>query len=925
MNKYFLTSILTMVMFLMTTQAQAQSCQACFITSVDTTNPSVINLDASCSQAPSGIVDYEWSVDGVPYVTLPFPMMQIPFATNGAHLITLQISGGGCADTVSQSVTISPACNASFYANPISSNVYFSNVSNSSQNTYTWSFGDGTTGTGANPTHIYATNGIYAVQCTTYNANTNPPCFDVAYQSITVGGFNPTSCQACFTTYVDTANPQIVYVDASCSQSPAGVFNYAWSVDGQPYVTLPFPSTQIPLPTNGSHLISLLISNAGCSDTVSQIVNGSIGCDATFYPNTFGGNAYFTNVTYANQATYTWDFGDGTFGNNANPTHFYSALGTYTVCCTMTDATTNPACTNTFCQTINITNPSPTGCQAILYNYVDPTGFYYLDASTSNYDPSNFSMQFYVNGVLVSSGQIDFYTSTFTQAGTYFTSLIITDSMGNPCDSTFQVLYYNPTTNPTCYACVNVYSNATLDSLYIDATCSNIPQGGTIEWVVNGVPLLSNAVNQLIGFATTGNQTIELFVKDSSGNICDSTYQSGWTQGPPCTSCLSVTQVGGSTSDYIFDAACTSGVSFGYYFMIDNNYVATSPTPQFNYSFTQSGTYNVCVMSFDSSGFQACTQACQTVVVNTPTVTQFTLSGIIYKYDLNNFVPTPTTASEAKVYLIKLGTGGTLTAIDSTFTNAFGQYTFNNMPIDDYRVKAALMPSSADYSFNVPTYYQSGAMWYDAQVVTLFGNSYGRDIVLNPGFNTGGNGFIGGNVFAGANKPARGGVEEVTLILMDMTSNKPAAYTKPDANGDYAFTNITNGSYKIFGEILNRASVPDPIVVSSVQNTYTNKNFMYNDFVIKPTTNNAPQSTKDVAKQSNIKMFPNPATNHFTIVNTDESRTIRVFDVVGKLLISFDMKANAQKVIDVRNWTKGIYVIQEEANGSVKSNRMLIQ
>jgi gliding motility-associated-like protein len=41
----------------------------------------------------------------------------------------------------------------------------------------------------------------------------------------------------------------------------------------------------------------------------------------------------FSNASF-NAVTYLWDFGDGTFGSEKNPSHLYNQTGTYTVCLT---------------------------------------------------------------------------------------------------------------------------------------------------------------------------------------------------------------------------------------------------------------------------------------------------------------------------------------------------------------------------------------------------------------------------------------------------------------------------------------------------------------------------------------------------------------------------------------------------------------
>lgn len=729
-------------------------------------------------------------------------------------------------------------------------------------------------------------------------------------------------CQSCFVATIDPQSPYNVNVDASCS-TPS-VYNYEWIVDGQSYISFPLPYMQIPFYTFGNHTITLVVYDAGCVDSSTQILTLAPNCQAAFSYTVASNLVYFSNSFSSPYSVYTYDFGDGTTGIGASPYHNYPTPGTYMVTCITNDSINN--CTDTSSSVVTVTG-NPTTCQANLLVYTDPiSGFLYAYATSSVYDQFSTFFNFYLNGVLQTTTQTAYYSGFLPSAGTYTVTVVLTDIFGNnPCDTATQVINYLGPNNGGCYACFSSWNNMTGDSIYVDASCAYLPTGGSMEWVINGIPSSNNSSSQLLGFPTLGYQTIGLFIKDSSGNVCDSNYQYFYTYVivPPCNSCLVISQVGGSTSDYIFDATCANSNASFYYFSVNNNYIASSLNPVFNYSFTQSGTYDICVQSSDSFG-TVCNQVCQTIVVNTPTVTNFTLAGTIFKYDNNTFAQVPTTANEAKVYLIKLGTGGILNAIDSTTTNAFGQYAFTNKPIDDYRIKAALEVTSPDYSFNVPTYYQSGNMWFDAQVITLFGNSYNRDFVFNFGYNTGGNGFIGGNVYAGANKPTRtASATEVTLILMDVSTNKPAAYTKPDINGNYSFLNIADGTYKIYGELLNRASIPENIVIGATTQTHTNKNFVFTDNVIQPTS--APASVDNVSLKSDLVMFPNPATNEFTIINTNDACTLKIMDMVGKVMTSFELKSNERKSINVTQWTKGIYVVQEESKGTVKSNKIVVQ
>lgn len=50
-----------------------------------------------------------------------------------------------------------------------------------------------------------------------------------------------------------------------------------------------------------------------------------------------GGTVVFTAACSENAENYFWDFGDGTFSKNYNPTHQYNSVGTYTVTLQVTD------------------------------------------------------------------------------------------------------------------------------------------------------------------------------------------------------------------------------------------------------------------------------------------------------------------------------------------------------------------------------------------------------------------------------------------------------------------------------------------------------------------------------------------------------------------------------------------------------------
>lgn len=120
--------------------------------------------------------NYYWTFDdGVPATYNQLTPPQIIWSTPGTKDITLHISELGCDSTFRYQYTIYPDPLAGFSAvdnfgcQPIT--VSFQNNSSNLENpTYLWDFGDGTTDTQTNPTHVYEIPGIYDITLTVTNS-----------------------------------------------------------------------------------------------------------------------------------------------------------------------------------------------------------------------------------------------------------------------------------------------------------------------------------------------------------------------------------------------------------------------------------------------------------------------------------------------------------------------------------------------------------------------------------------------------------------------------------------------------------------------------------------------------------------------------------------------------------------------------------
>lgn len=205
---------------------------------------------------------------------------------------------------------------------------------------YLWDFGDSTTSTNQNPSHIYNRPGIYTVSLIALNSL---GCADtlVKHQYVYVLGsitnFTPSAYSGC--------NPfNVTFTDLS-----QGAIDWTWSF-GDGYSTTQ-PSPVHLYQDTGSYTVALVTHDtAGCASyyelpqeifvhptpVASFMTNDSAGCQPY--------QVTFSNTSLSSDSSY-WDFGDGATSTSRDPVHTYTTPGIYPVYL----VTTNQfGCTDTF-------------------------------------------------------------------------------------------------------------------------------------------------------------------------------------------------------------------------------------------------------------------------------------------------------------------------------------------------------------------------------------------------------------------------------------------------------------------------------------------------------------------------------------------------------------------------------------------------
>jgi PKD repeat protein len=231
---------------------------------------------------------------------------------------------------------------------------------------YSWTFGDGGSGSGAIASHTYIAQQSYSVTLTVTNdrgvsASTT--------QTLTVGGPTVATTAGFNMSPSPAAVNQPVVFDASVSASGPGIsiVDYAWNFgDGTSILHTSSKVVAHSYTTAGTYSISLTVTDSIGSNGSTVVATNTLtvnavagaGPTASFTvsqsPTTVG-----TTVTFdggQSQGTvvrWEWDFGDGTVIGEADPvtTHAYSRAGSYIVRLTVTDTSGRQNSTN---RTLNV-------------------------------------------------------------------------------------------------------------------------------------------------------------------------------------------------------------------------------------------------------------------------------------------------------------------------------------------------------------------------------------------------------------------------------------------------------------------------------------------------------------------------------------------------------------------------------------------
>jgi RHS repeat-associated protein len=524
---------------------------------------------------------------------------------------------------------------------------------------YAWSFGDGSTGTGATPSHSYSSAGSFTVSLTVTDTsgatNAATTTATIAAPPIAKPG-GPYSGNV----------GQTIPFNGAGSTAPSGqtITSYAWNFGDNSTGSGATPSHSYV--TAGSFTVSLTVTDtsgaANTATTTASIValpspnpggpyTGNVGQTITF------NGAGSTSPSGDPLTTYAWNFGDNSIGTGVSPTHSYAVGGTFTVSLSVTDATggTNTASTTAMVAALPGANPGGP--------YTGNVGQTIAFNGASSTSPSGDPLTTYAWSFGDSAtGTGPTPTHSYSTSGTFTVSLTVTDASGgtNTANTTAMVNAL-PGANPG-----GPYTGNVGQTIAFNGTGSTSPTGDaltTYTWNF-GDSSTGTGATPTHSYAAAGTYTVALTVTDTTGGTSSASTTATVAALP--TASVGGPYTGSVNQAVTFNAtgsmAPTGQTLTSYAWNFGDNTTGTGATT--THTYTTAGTFQVSVTVTDTTGGTNTASTTATISGSSPlAISGFTPTsgpiGTLVSVTLSNF--TPPQGSTPLVTLATAG-GGTISA-----------------------------------------------------------------------------------------------------------------------------------------------------------------------------------------------------------------------------------------------------------------------
>ncbi|MFT5723363.1 MAG: parallel beta-helix repeat protein [Bacteroidia bacterium] len=575
--------------------ATANGCSASYSAKVvvndeptaDFTNNTVcLGSVTSFTNYSGGATKYSWNFgDGSTASTATTPTHT--YASAGTFTVTLTAeNASGCSDVKTVSVTVLGLPTADFSLANACAGSAVSFTNNSSTGSYIWSFGDGGASSTKSPTHTYKTAGNYTVSIEVTNAN---GCESTVSKQITI--YDLPKADFAATSGCEKAGIQF-------TNMTTGTNTYAWTFGDAGTSAAKDPNHTYA--SANTYSVSLTATNSSnCSSTATKTVVVSAQPTVSFATTSpcVGSDAAFTNNS--TQGANSWTLGDGATSRLTNPNHRYASAGTYSVKLTVTTAA---GCTNSMTNSVTV-NPNPVASFTSNALCTGPNATFTNTSTIGGGSIAN-SQWNYGDGNIGTSN-----SHTYTKAGVYNVTLMVTSDKGCMTSSTSPVAVYEaPTAKFSANnVCLGGEAKFTNESSNASKVTWDFGDGAT-----------SNLTNPTHTYSTAGSFTVTLTANNPIG--CSDVVTGNITVSANPTAAFTASDAcEGAITNFTNNSSGSSSNSWNF----GEGTLSTDESPA--HMFTSSGNKTVTLVTTNNAGCSD--EISKSVVVNTSPVATFTAIG----------------------------------------------------------------------------------------------------------------------------------------------------------------------------------------------------------------------------------------------------------------------------------------------------------
>jgi len=264
---------------------------------------------------PAGMDAYQWDFGDGGVSSSKDPSH--PYSAPGTYTVSLKTTKSGCSKSCPGSVVVKSQPDCSWTSNsPVCNGTPVQLTGPSGVDSYQWEFGDGQASSVKDPSHLYRSPGTYTVNLKATKSGCSKSC---------PGTVEVRAPDCSWTSNAPVCNGTPVQFTG-----PSGMESYQWDFGDGQVSSAKDPSHLYSGP--GTYSVNLKATKGGCSKSCmgSVMVKSQPDCGWTSNaPVCEGTPVRLTGPS--GMESYQWEFGDGAVSSAKDPSHLYSAPGTYTV------------------------------------------------------------------------------------------------------------------------------------------------------------------------------------------------------------------------------------------------------------------------------------------------------------------------------------------------------------------------------------------------------------------------------------------------------------------------------------------------------------------------------------------------------------------------------------------------------------------